>query len=123
MASDEHPTGRVPPGERQSAGTEARCEVSDPDRVAFASALQSLADSELVFGLKLGRGIGEACDRLARPRVDLRQLRKDLEADAIARELERPVRWVDARADPRRATDRERVLATDDEQRPRDPVS
>jgi len=123
MASAKHATGRVAPGKREGAGAEARFKRSDSDGVVFAGARQSLAHSEVVFGLKLGRGIGEARDRFAGPQVDLRQLGKHFEADAIARELERPICWVDARTDPRRATDRNRVLAADGEQRSGDSFS
>ena len=121
MACAEDATGRVPPSHRKRAAADARVECRDPDRVGLAGARESLAHGEILFALELGRGVREACDRIVRPRVDLRQLGDDLETDAIPREPQRPIRGVGARPDPRRSADRERVLPTDREQRPRDP--
>src|SRR5207253_5978654 len=74
VACAEDATGRVPPGHRKRAAADARVECRDPDRVGLAGARESLAHGEILFALELGRRIREPCDRVGRPRGDLRQL-------------------------------------------------
>src|SRR5439155_6402654 len=71
VARTEHATGRVPPGKRKRAGANARFKSSDSDGVGLAGPGERVGDGEVVFRLNLGRGVGEARDRLAGPRVDL----------------------------------------------------
>src|SRR5437773_12522847 len=123
VARTEHATGRVLPGERERAGANARLKGSDSDDVGLAGPGERVGDGEVVLHLNLGRGVGEARDRLPGPRVDLLELGDDLEADPIARELERLVCRVGTWPDPRVATDCERLRATDAEEWPRDPLA
>src|SRR5258706_8960008 len=71
----------------------------------------------------LRRGFRESCECGAHLRIDLRELRKDVAADAVARKSDGAVRGILARPDLRSAADRRRLSAADNEQRPHDPLA
>src|SRR6185503_7922654 len=93
------------PCQCQRTASDARFETRDDDGITVPSAGERFGDIAIVVGLQLRRGVGEARDRLACPRVDLGELRHDVKTNSVTRELERCVSWIRPRTDSCGAAD------------------
>ena len=121
MPGGERSSRRERPREREYLTAElVVSERIDRDRVAACRARERAGDRLLLLAFDRRSGLGEPCDRLGRARIDLRELRDDLEAHAVARVPERAVRRIHARSDPGRAAHGGGVLAPDGQDRARD---